>query len=148
MKEVQDKNAGDGIILQPNGNPVLFAREPSIQSLQFDLQMNLNAFDGTTRLVHHVQNTQNYHFMEIHGKKVSMGHIANGNASIENQDQFEGDGWLDVRLISDGTHFRGYINQKMVVHGHGKEPAPGLVGLSVRGKGSLFIKTLRAQSLR
>lgn len=50
--------------------------------------------------------------------------------------------------MSDGTHFRGYVNKKLIVHGHDGEPKPGSVGLRITGKGSVSIKEIMVESLR
>jgi len=50
--------------------------------------------------------------------------------------------------MSDGTHFRGYVNKKLIVHGQDDKSKPGSVSLRIAGKGSARIKEIMVESLR
>ena len=49
-----------------------------------------------------------------------------------------------MKLITDGSHFRGYINNKLILHGHGDEPEPGSIGILFSGKGNVSIRMIDA----
>jgi hypothetical protein len=53
-----------------------------------------------------------------------------------------------VRVVGDGTHFRGYINKEMMVHGHGDEPKAGSVGLRIKGQGKILIQKIEMSQLK
>jgi hypothetical protein len=57
-------------------------------------------------------------------------------------------GWITMRVVSDGRHFRGYLNNEMYVHGHGNPPENGPVGLRLEGKGTVLLKNMYAESIR
>lgn len=142
-----DGNGKDVIALQTNDKPLMFTAKDHIANLQYDLRINLSAFTGTLSLVHHVQNGKNYNFMEFNDKHIMLGRVVGGKRSVEDRGTVSSDGWLDVRVVSDGTHFRGYINKKMVVHGHGDQPAPGATGIYLKGVGVVMLDAFDVQVL-
>lgn len=142
-------NAGrDVLTLQTNGVPKLWVAGQPIKDLQYDLRVNLTAFDGVIRLVHHVQDADDYNFMEISDSKITLGRLVDGALYIDDRGSIPIKGWVDLRVVSDGTHFRGYVNKKMVVHGHGPEPQSGPAGLYVRGTGLLMLNAFGVEKLR
>jgi len=144
----RDHSENGGLTLQTNDAPVLFVAGSSVKNVQYDLRINLDAFTGTVQLAHHVLDAKNYNFMSVDDAQVTLGRVENGKMRIEDQSSVSNKGWLDVRVVSDGTHFRGYINKKMVVHGHGTEPKPGRVGLFLNGTGILMVDDFDVQVLR
>lgn len=145
---IRDADAGTVLLLRPHGRTALFVLDSPIRSVQFDLRLNLDGFEGIVRLAHHVQDARNYHFMEIEGTEISLGRLVDGRVDISDRGRFDAKGWIGVRAVGDGTHFRGYIQQEMVAHGHGRAPAPGSVGLFVQGTGILKMDGLVAHALR
>jgi hypothetical protein len=143
----RDHSEKGGLTLQTNDAPVLFVAGSSVKNVQYDLRINLDAFTGPVQLAHHVLDAKNYNFMSVDDAKVTLGRVENGKMRIEDQSSVSQTGWLDVRVVSDGTHFRGYINKKMVVHGHGTEPKPGRVGLFLHGTGILMVDDFDVQVL-
>jgi len=53
-----------------------------------------------------------------------------------------------MRVVGDGRHFRGYVNTKLVAHGHDSELPAGPVGLYIKGTGTAVISDLIVTSLR
>ena len=143
-----DSSEGDVLTLQMNDISGLFVSGPPVGSMQYDLRLNMAAFTGVVRLVHHVLDVDNYNFMEVDDKQIRLGRIAGGTIRVEDRGSASADGWIDLRVVSDGTHFRGYVNKKMVVHGHGTEPAPGPVGLYVQGTGVVKFDGFGVEVLR
>jgi hypothetical protein len=56
-------------------------------------------------------------------------------------------GWINLGVVGDGTHFRGYLNDKLFTHGHGSELDPGTVGILIKGKGVILIDKIETLSL-
>ena len=57
------------------------------------------------------------------------------------------DGWRTVRAVGDGTHFRGYVDGTMIVHGHGDAASPGVAGLRLDGTGTVVLRRLSGSTL-
>ena len=145
---LHDPVEGDALALHPKGKRVVFVAGVPLQSLQADLRLNADAFDGTIMLIHHVQNAQNYHFLALDTGKMSLGTVTGGVAEVQDSGLADTAGWQPLRLVSQKTHFRGYIGDKMVVHGHGHEPNPGRVGLLVNGTGTLLLDSLEVRVMK
>ena len=144
-----DNTEQEVLTLQTNDVPMMFTSSgPLISNLQYDLRLKRAAFSGAVRLVHHVQDSENYNFLEIRETNIVLGRVVNGILDIEDRGEIAADGWLDVRVVSDGSHFRGYVNKKMVVHGHGAEPDAGSVGFYIRGTGVVMFDKFDVQVLR
>jgi uncharacterized membrane protein len=145
---VRDAERGDVLALHPKETSSLGVAGKPLVSVQGDLELNTNDFSGKIMIVHHVQDSRNFNFLSIEGDEMSLGEVRDGETKIHDKDNISTEGWLAVRVVSDKTHFRGYVDGKMKVHGHGKEPSPGRVGLFVEGTGTLLLDYLSVTSLR
>ena len=126
----------------------LFTAGKSIESVQADVQLNLDSFNGTFMLVHHVQDSMNYDFISIVNSQLILGRMQNSSEEILSEETVKTKGWFSLRTVGDGSHYRGYIDEKMIIHGHTDELPPGPVGFFVHGSGTIFIDNLIVQSLR
>jgi uncharacterized membrane protein len=114
-------------------------------SVQVLAKVNIDDLDGELELVHHFINKNNYDFLGIENGKISLSRKVNGKIEIFEKDKFSANGWIELKVISHGTHYRGYMNNKLIVHGHGDEPAPGSAGLRISGKGIVGIKIINVE---
>ena len=128
--------------------PVLFVTGDSLTSIQGDVTLNLDRFNGSVRVVHHVRDAQNYNFLALEDGKMRQGQVRDGVTEIFDEEEQAGNGWFTLRVVADGTHFRGYVDGKLVVHGHSDAPAPGPVGLRLEGSGTVLLRLIVIQSLR
>ncbi len=145
---VEAAGADSVLAVQLQSSPVLFTAGAQIASVQAESMLNVSQFDGTVRLVHHVQDAQHYDFLEVATGQMRQGRVQGGEVEIFDQKPLQADGWIDLQAISDGTHFRGYADGEMLTHGHGDAPEPGKVGLYLEGSGTLLLRRLAATSLR
>lgn len=127
--------------------PVLFVVPDTLGAVQGTAELNLDQFDGTVSLVHHLQDGQAYDFLTLDGSTVRQGRVSDGKTSIMDEATIEGDGWRTFRVVGDGTHFRGYRGDEMIVHPHGEAAPPGRVGLRLEGTGSIGLRRLAAEAL-
>src|SRR5690625_6326494 len=105
-------------------------------------------FTGTVAFVSHVQDQNNYDFVYIASDgTVKQGRISNGETPIVEEGSVDVSQPLFVRVVGNGTHFRGYINKEMVVHGHGETPQPGSIGLKFNGSGSVLLQKMQLTKL-
>ncbi len=141
-------------VMQSDGNYLMkfsgdslnnfFTGHRSMQNVQVDYYLDLSGFDGEVELVHHVQDAGNYDFVTLtSGGTIRQGRVRQGERDIFAEATYSHTGMLFVRVVGNGTHFRGYINEEMVVHGHGDAAEAGGVGLKLNGSGSLLIDSIQ-----
>lgn len=124
-----------------------FVYNKKIDGVQITAKINIEDFVGTLELVHHFVDKNNYDFLDLKDGEISLSRKSNGENKIFEKDKFKNNGWLEIKVVSQGSHFRGYINDKLIVHGHGNKPESGSVGIRFHGVGSLSIKMIDVESL-
>ena len=129
-------------------NEGFFVYDNKIKSVQISVKINLDDLNGQIELVHHFIDQNNYDFLRVGNGKIILARKTNEQENIFGEDRYAKKGWIEVKVVSDGKHFRGYVDNKIIVHGHDDEPKPGSVGLRITGKGSVSIKEIMAESLR
>lgn len=127
---------------------VMFIQKGEIGSIEMKVNINLDDFNGELELVHHYLDNNNYDYLRIGNGKIALARKSNGQVRIFEEGSYTGKGWIEVKKISDRTHFRGYVNYKMLVHGHDSEPKAGSSGMLINGQGSFLMKKLEVMSLR
>ncbi|PQJ35952.1 hypothetical protein BSZ35_16280 [Salinibacter sp. 10B] len=140
-------NAGRVVLALRPTAPVTFVVPDTLGAVQFSAEMNLDGFEGTASLLHHVQGAQSYDFLTVDGSTLQQGRMTDGTRSTFATSTVDGGGWRTIRAVGDGTHFRGYVDGEMMVHGHGDAAEPGSVGLRLEGTGTVRILRLAAESL-
>lgn len=125
-----------------------FIYKNKIKSVQITAKINVDEFDGKLEFIHHFFDRNNYDFLEIRNGEILLARKSNGEIKIFERDKYKAKGYITIKVISDGTHFRGYVNNKMIAHGHGSELEPGSVGIRINGKGSFYLSSIESQSLR
>ncbi|MTI88492.1 MAG: hypothetical protein FH748_11035 [Balneolaceae bacterium] len=125
-----------------------FVTNDTFKNVQIDYYLSLSGFQGEVMLVHHVQDQKNYDFVSLNSEgEIAQGRMSNGERTIFEEGSFNPDGSLFIRVVGDGTHFRGYVNKEMVVHGHGDAPDAGAVGIKLDGAGTLFLSKIELTNL-
>lgn len=127
--------------------PVTFVVPDTLGAVQVSADVNLDGFDGTVSLLHHVQGAQSYDVLEMEGSRLRQGRVTDGTQSTFATSTVEGGGWRTIRAVGDGTHFRGYVDGEMMVHGHGDAASSGSVGLRLDGTGTVLLRHLSATGL-
>ena len=140
---------GDSVLAIQLGNePALFVFGEALSSIEMLTLLSLDEFEGLVRFVHDVKGEEDYHFLELAGGRIRQGRLESGAEKVFDSGQFAPAGWIGVRVVSDGTHFRAYIGEEMLVHGHNDEPEPGRAGLYLEGKGAVKLRYIRVVVLR
>ncbi len=125
-----------------------FVEEDTAQNVQVDYYLDLSEFNGEVSLVNHVQDEENYDFVTLSSNgTISQGRVSGGNREVFAEESYSSSGMLFIRTVANGTHFRGYINKEMVVHGHDDAPEAGNVGLRLDGKGTILIDAMEFTNL-
>jgi len=125
-----------------------FVGKSSFQNVQVDYYLDLSSFDGDVSLVNHLQDAQNYDFVTLSSDgDISQGRVSGGNREVFAEESYSASGMLFIRTVGNGTHFRGYINKEMAVHGHSDAPEAGNIGLKLDGSGTILIDAIQLTNL-
>ncbi len=142
------QGADAALALQAPGTPNFFVTQQSYQNVQVDYYLNLSEFSGEIILAHHVIDSKNYDFVSLNSNgDIRQGRMEKDKTILFEEGTFEVVGELFVRVVADGTHFRGYVNKEMIVHGHGDAPKAGSVGLKLSGSGTVLISGIELNQL-
>ncbi len=126
-----------------------FVTHSGYENIQVDIYLDMASFTGELKIAHHAQDSQNYDFVALTSDgEISQGRATSNETKIFDEKEFQNEGLKFIRVVSDGTHFRGYINKEMVVHGHGDEPTAGSIGLKINGHGKLLIQKIELSQLK
>ncbi len=142
--------SGNNHLLKISGDSIanFFVGKDSFQNVQVDYYLDLSDFEGKISLINHLQDAQNYDFVTLSSDgTMSQGRVTEGNREVFAEESYSASGMLFIRIIGNGTHFRGYINKEMVVHGHGDAPEAGSVGLRLDGNGTVLIDRISLTQL-
>jgi uncharacterized membrane protein len=143
---VDGGDRGDVLELRPS-EPTLFVLPGDIDRVQVDLTIDVSDFDGTVLVAHHVQEDGSYGFTSIGNQAIRLGRSENADLLVEATEAFDGSDWRDIRVVVDGTHFRSYVDTRLVVHGQGGTFESGRVGLRLNGTGSVRIARMQVVDL-
>lgn len=143
-----DPEMGTVLSLHAEGTQVMFVGGESVSSVQVDLKVKMGEFEGEVMLVHHVQNELTYDFLSIERRVMKLGRMEDGREKILQEKPVDIVDWVDVRVVGDGKHFRGYLGDKLVTHGHIDELPSGKVGFRIDGIGTILVDRIQVQSLR
>ncbi|HEX6982467.1 MAG TPA: DUF2231 domain-containing protein [Balneolaceae bacterium] len=125
-----------------------FVTHENYQNVQVDYRLDVSAFNGTITLVNHVQDSANYDYVSVSSDgTVQQGRMIEGQPEVFAEGQTDVSKPLFVRVVGSGTHFRGYVDKQMVVHGHGDAPEAGQVGLKLEGNGTVLLEQMELVQL-
>ena len=138
----------EGSLMFHQVKEAMFVYDNKIKSVQVTVKINVDDLDGELELIHHFVDKNNYDFLAIRKGKISLSRKSNEQIEIFEEDNYSNKGWIDIKVVSDGSHFRGYVNNKLIVHGHDDESDPGSVGIKFSGTGIISIKMINVESLK
>ncbi|MDE2771918.1 MAG: hypothetical protein OXI44_12250 [Bacteroidota bacterium] len=147
--EVTENTAGNTeLSLTIVTSPVLITYGKAVESVEFRAVMDLSEFDGSVRMVHHVQDSLSYHFLELENGTMRLGAASSGVEEIHNEAVLPNPEARTIGVVGDRTHVRGYADDIQVTHGHGQAPEAGLTGFMIRGSGKVKLGRMRLMPLR
>ncbi len=145
--EVKAQSGAEGLSLWLTDQELLFTGPGSLSGTEITARLHRDSLQGIVRLVYHLQDAKNYDFVEIGATSIRQGRLVNGQIRLFDEAPLQEKGWLEVRAVAYGTHFRGYVNGRLLVHGHGPAANPGPAGLYLTGKGILKLSLLSARPI-
>lgn len=145
---VDTDNGGRALSLRmEDAGTLMFVVPDTLGDVQVEATLDPSAFEGTVLLVHHVQDAQNYDFLALAEGTMQLGRVQQGARTVLDEGTFEASGWITVRATGDGDHFRGYVDDEMVTHGHAGPLAPGRAGLRLEGQGPVLLQRMQARAI-
>jgi len=145
--KIAQEHDGDIISLKLDMQEALFVLPEIYTNLEFTAKVNRDEFKGNVRLVHHASNANNYDLLELGDSTLKLGRVKNGGVVTFDSGNYDGSGWLSLKVVGTKGHFRGYVNQKLVAHGHGADLPPGKIGVYAKGSGILKLSELSGKIL-
>ncbi len=161
MEESKDMLAykTDNVIMMKHGddNVMMFSPNGDKSSCMFNgkqgnvgvtATIKLDGSDGEIKLMHHSIDKDNYEFVALKGNMMNLGRVENGEEKILDSKEVElPSDWFTLTVTAAGSHFKGYLNDKMITHGHADEMGAGYVGMSASGNSMLSVKKVEATPL-
>jgi len=146
--EAVEAENGQALSFSGENLSAFFTGDTSYETEQVDYYVDMADFDGTAMFVTHVQDKNSYDFVSIDSDgTVKQGRMTNGEAKIYEEGNTDVSQPLFMRVVGNDTHYRGYINEEMVVHGHGDAPQPGSIGLKLDGSGTFLLQKMSLTKL-
>lgn len=146
--EVIEDGSDNILKLTASGTPVAFVFHQSYGNIGMAVSINASSFQGTFKMIHHVNNADNHEFVAVNGNNMKLGRVVQGEEKIFDESEFEsGDEWMNLRVSAAGTHYKGYIGNETITHGHGDKMENGYVGIMLDGTGELLIKSIETVPL-
>ena len=145
----QDSATGQVYLaLSPVSSPAMVIFNVPLESVEFDLALDISGFDGDVRVVHHVEDSSRYDYMQLGAGQARLGRLSADGDQVYDQQPFSPSGLSQLRVTCDRTHVRAYADGVLIAHGHGPAPATGPVGIMLSGAGTVLVGALRATALR
>jgi uncharacterized membrane protein len=144
------KTTNGNYVLSFSGNNLqgFFVGNESYKTTQTDYYLDISAFEGVVMVTNNVHDKSNFDFISIASNgAVKQGRMINGKEKLFKEGTADVSKLMFVRMVGNGGHFRGYIDKKMVVHGHGKAPKAGAVGLKIKGSGTIVLEKMSLTKL-
>lgn len=114
----------------------MFVTHDEFKDVQTDYYVIMKNLEGGLTFIYQVGDSLNYDYVSLN----SDGSVVKGRVTDRANKVFEEARhalyeMLFALVVANDTHFRGYINKEMVIHGHGDAPSSGNVGLKINGSG-------------
>jgi hypothetical protein len=112
--------------------------------VEVGVALNLDEFDGTARVAHHVRGQNYYDFLGIDDDRLLLGRLEGQQLRTYDTRTYAVDGWRRIRIVGSGTTRRAFIEDRMVVDGDGTVAGDGAVGLYLNGTGTVRLREMSA----
>ena len=142
----QDDNMNQLDMDLKNSDQIYITGE-STGSVQATASFNIDNFTGEFFLIHHFQDVLNFDFLTIKNNQLALGRTTEGNTHILASEVISISGWNTMSVVGDGKHFRGYVNDELILHAHQSALKPGFTGFGFSGNGKLSLREIRVSTL-
>ncbi len=127
--------------------PVFMLAAGPISDIELIAEVNLDEFNGRFLLVHHFTGRAKYDFFAVDGSSARLGRVEEGELTFMDETDATLRGWTSLKAVGSKGHFRRYVGDKLVSHGHGNELPAGRAGLFFMGSGKIRLRSVQARAL-
>ncbi len=116
----------------------------AVDKASMKIRFHRDEFVGTIGLLLHVDDSGTLEFLTWNGSMIVLGvrraaldeELASAPAAV-------GPGWHEIELVAAGTHFRGYLDGELLVHGHAAAASVGPAAILLEGTGKIRLDDIR-----
>jgi len=144
---IRDDKNEPGLSFNLQNSETWFTFPEKFDNVSVEVSLNPNHFKGRVFITHHFADTLNFDFLLIENGKMSLGRLEKGQLKIMDTKPIHLRGWNTLKVVGTKGHFRGFLNDKLIVHGHGRDLPPGQVGVFLKGTGEVFLKKIVVKPL-
>ena len=148
--EIQTDDSGDNVlVLNPVGSTAAFFFHTNFGNAGGEATFKLQDYKGDLKFLYHFKDESNYEYVSINDNTMELGRVFEGNKKVLDSKSYEltATGWNTLRFSAAGEHFKGYLNDEMITHGHDEEMEPGFAGIMLNGTGTVLIKSISVIAL-
>lgn len=133
-------NSREGLTLEVSG-PAVLLLPGTFSDVQVDLTLELLGFEGTVGLVHHLARSGDGGFLAVSsGGPANLSDLRSGQRKVLDEKTVALPAeTFTLSVSSAGRHLKGFLDGKMVLHGHIAPGPAGACGLQFEGQGKLRI---------
>ena len=136
------------LTLHLDRNELVLVTDETYGSVQVEIEMNVDRFKGRASALYNFVSADQTDYIEFGRGTVEQGRVSEGSSNSFDSAVMTPGGWFTLTVVSDGSHFRGYVDGTLIVHGH-DDPAPeGAIGFGLDGSGVVQVRRLDVQPLR
>ena len=125
----------------------IYTTGDKLKSIQSFATFNIDNFNGELFLIHHFQDSLNYDYLSVQKNQITLGRVTGGITKNLSSESISISNWNSISVVGDGRHFRGYLNDELILHAHQSPLNSGKTGFGFIGKGILSIRELKVLSL-
>ncbi|MFK7930212.1 MAG: hypothetical protein AB8H79_18635, partial [Myxococcota bacterium] len=129
---------GKGAVFTVDGSHELMF-EPDIGDVQINVWLDLSAFKGEVRLLHHLKEGSSGSLVLQMGSGPGSARLLAGDSEL-NSAVVDLAGRHAVAVNAAGSHFKGMVDGRTVVHGHSAATKGGQAGLQIAGTGRIVVE--------
>ena len=146
---IQGEDGKSILTLSGDGTPTAFVFHNNYSNVGLAASIKRGDFDGDLKLIHHAKDGNNYEFVSINANTMKLGRVVDGKETVFDENEFSSinKDWILLKASAAGTHFKGYIGDKTITHGHGDQMEDGYVGLMIDGTGKIQVESIEVFKL-
>ena len=143
------EDGGVGISLEVRRRALLLL-PGTYAGVQVDLVTDLSGFDGTLGLAHHVTGPDRMGLFTVSrtGSGALVNLTAGGEQILDETRIVPPPGPVRIGLSAVGSHWKGMVEGRTIVHGHMEPLGPGPVGFLLDGEGIIRILGVRVTPVK
>ncbi len=127
------------------GETVTLLSKRSMDNMVGTADLDLEGFNGKVELLFHYKNDKNYDFLSLGTGTVKIGRMEKGTEKVFESGAYGNVDDVELKLIANGHHLRGYLNNKLMVHAHAEAGPEAETGIRISGPGRVHLHDVSYQ---